>query len=64
MVYAFLTMSLKIIDLFAVYLFGPPLLDLSILVDVVPFVIDCVAQLAFEIILYKRGSSCWPLVPI
>jgi uncharacterized membrane protein len=49
--------------LFAVYVTWP-IIGLPGLVSVVPFLIGCVVQLAFEKRLDKRGSSIWPLVPI
>lgn len=61
---AFFTMGLKIITpLFAVSVTWP-VVGLPALVSVVPFLFGCFAQFAFERILDKRGSSCWPLVPI
>lgn len=61
---AFFTTGFKVIaPLFAVYVTWP-LLGLPALVSVVPFLVGCVAQLAFETGLEKQGSSCWPLVPI
>ena len=61
---AFLTMGFKVIaPIFAVYVTWP-MIGLRGLVAVFPFLIGCVAQLAFENHLDKRGSSCWPLVPI
>lgn len=61
---AFLTMGFKVIaPIFAVYVTWP-MIGLRGLVAVFPFLIGCVAQLAFENRLDKRGSSCWPLVPI
>lgn len=61
---AFLTMGLKFIaPLVAVYVTWP-ILGLPALVSVAPFLLGCLAQYAFERHLEKRGSSCWPLVPI
>ncbi|KAL6982810.1 hypothetical protein U1Q18_016203 [Sarracenia purpurea var. burkii] len=61
---AFFTMGFKIIaPLFAVYVTWP-VLGLPALVAIAPFLAGCLAQLAFEARLDKRGSSCWPLVPI
>ncbi|XP_034674729.1 uncharacterized protein LOC117905945 isoform X2 [Vitis riparia] len=61
---AFFTMGFKIFaPFFAVYVTWP-VLGPSALVAVAPFLVGCAAQLAFEMRLSKRGSSCWPLVPI
>ncbi|KAK6938748.1 hypothetical protein RJ641_032256 [Dillenia turbinata] len=61
---AFFTMGFKVMaPLFAVYVTWP-ILGLQGLVAVAPFLVGCVAQLAFETFLDKRGSSCWPLVPV
>ncbi|KAI9104160.1 hypothetical protein K1719_022996 [Acacia pycnantha] len=61
---AFLTTGLKVIaPVFLVY-FIWPVIGLASLVAVAPFLIGCAVQLAFERYLDKRGSSCWPLVPI
>ncbi|KAJ4963595.1 hypothetical protein NE237_023534 [Protea cynaroides] len=61
---SFFTMGFKIVaPILAVYVTWPTL-GLSALVAVAPFLIGCVAQFAFELLLGKRNSSCWPLVPI
>ncbi|KAH9758495.1 putative ribonuclease H protein [Citrus sinensis] len=61
---AFFTTGLKVVaPLFAVYVTWP-VLRLPALVAVLPFLVGCAAQLAFETNLDKRGSSCWPLIPI
>ncbi|KAM0967878.1 hypothetical protein ACFX2A_016605 [Malus domestica] len=61
---AFLTTGFKVMaPLFAVYVTWP-LLGFPALISVIPFLVGCVAQLAFETVLEKRQSSCWPLVPI
>ncbi|XP_028773381.1 uncharacterized protein LOC114730461 [Neltuma alba] len=61
---AFFTTGLKVIaPVFLVY-FIWPVVGLASLVAVAPFLIGCAVQLAFERYLDKRGSSCWPLVPI
>lgn len=61
---AFFTTGLKVIaPIFLVY-FIWPVVGLASLVAVAPFLIGCAVQLAFERYLDKRGSSCWPLVPI
>ncbi|KAK8646547.1 hypothetical protein V6N13_120331 [Hibiscus sabdariffa] len=41
-----------------------PVLGFQALAAVAPFLVGCVAQHAFETILDKCQSSCWPLVPI
>ncbi|KAE8735132.1 hypothetical protein F3Y22_tig00000453pilonHSYRG00041 [Hibiscus syriacus] len=59
-----LSTSFKIIaPLIAVYVTWP-VLGFPMLVAVAPFLAGCAVQLAFETILEKRQSSCWPLVPI
>ncbi|KAL8087728.1 hypothetical protein AgCh_037762 [Apium graveolens] len=61
---AFFTMGFKVFaPLFAVYVTWP-MIGLPALVSVAPFLSGCLAQFAFEKYLDKRGSSCWPLVPI
>jgi uncharacterized membrane protein len=61
---SFFTTGFKVMaPLFAVYVTWP-IIGLPGLVSVVPFLIGCVVQLAFEKRLDKRGSSIWPLVPI
>ncbi|KAJ0025838.1 hypothetical protein Pint_08888 [Pistacia integerrima] len=61
---AFFTAGFKVVaPLFAVYVTWP-VLGLPALVAVFPFLFGCAAQLAFETYLEKRGSSCWPLIPI
>ncbi|OVA05186.1 hypothetical protein BVC80_8893g25 [Macleaya cordata] len=61
---AFFTMGLKVFaPLLAVFVTWP-VLGLPALVAVLPFLVGCAAQFAFEVHLDKRGSSCWPLVPI
>lgn len=61
---AFFAMGFKVVaPLFAVYVTWP-MLGLPALVAVLPFLVGCAAQLAFETNLDKRGSSCWPLIPI
>lgn len=61
---AFFTMGLKVVaPVFAVYMTWP-VLGLPALVAVIPFLAGCAVQLAFETYLDKRGSSCWPLIPI
>ncbi|KAJ8772651.1 hypothetical protein K2173_027828 [Erythroxylum novogranatense] len=61
---AFFAMGFKVIvPLFVVYVTWP-MLGLPALVAVVPFLVGCISQRAFEAYVDKRGSSCWPLVPI
>ncbi|XP_052182159.1 uncharacterized protein LOC127794904 [Diospyros lotus] len=61
---AFFTMGLKVfVPIFAVYVTWP-VLGLAALVAVAPFLAGCLAQFVFETVADKRGSSCWPLVPI
>ena len=61
---AFLAMGFKlIVPLLALRLVWDPLYPPA-RVALLSLVLNCVAQLAFETILYKRGWSCWPLVPI
>ncbi|KAK0576670.1 hypothetical protein LWI29_021603 [Acer saccharum] len=61
---AFFTMGIKVVfPLFTVYV-AWPVLGLPALVAVVPFLVGCAAQRAFETLLHNRLSSCWPLIPI
>ena len=61
---AFFTSGFKVVaPLVAVYVTWP-VLGLPALVSVAPFLVGCAAQLAFEWVIDKRGSSCWPLIPI
>lgn len=61
---SFFAMGFKVVaPLFAVYVTWP-VVGLPALVAVAPFLFGCAAQFAFETFLDKRGSSCWPLVPI
>ncbi|XP_057502511.1 uncharacterized protein LOC130786251 [Actinidia eriantha] len=61
---AFFTTGFKVLaPLFAVFITWP-VLGLPALVAVGPFLAGCLAQLAFESRLARRGSSAWPLVPI
>ncbi|PON70168.1 tRNA-processing ribonuclease BN [Parasponia andersonii] len=61
---SFFVMGFKVIaPLVAVYVTWPAI-GLPTLVAVLPFLVSCAAQFAFETLLDKRGSSCWPLVPI
>lgn len=61
---AFLTMGLKIIAPLFLLLVTWPVVRLTAIVGMAPFLVGCVVQFAFERSLDKRGSSCWPLVPI
>ncbi|KAL0438623.1 UNVERIFIED_CONTAM: hypothetical protein Slati_2345300 [Sesamum latifolium] len=61
---AFFTMGFKVCaPLIAVYVIWP-VLGLPALVSVAPFLAGCLAQYAFERLLDRNGSSCWPLLPI
>lgn len=61
---SYLTTGLKIIaPLFLLYA-SWSVVRMAAFVAIAPFLVGCVAQFAFERYLYKRGSSCWPLVPI
>ncbi|PKI68917.1 hypothetical protein CRG98_010676 [Punica granatum] len=60
----FLTMGFKVvIPLFMVYITWP-VVGVPAIVAVAPFLVGCLAQLIFEKILDRKGSSCWPAVPI
>ncbi|MQL77047.1 hypothetical protein Taro_009461 [Colocasia esculenta] len=60
----FFTMGLKVfVPLLAVYATWP-VIGLPALVSVAPFLIGCGVQFMFESALTRRGSSCWPLLPI
>lgn len=61
---AFLTMGLKIFAPLLLLLVTWPVVRLAAIVGMAPFLVGCVVQLVFEWSLDKRGSSCWPLVPI
>ncbi|CAL0327039.1 unnamed protein product [Lupinus luteus] len=61
---AFFTMGLKIISPLLLLFVTWPVLRLASVVSMAPFLVGCAVQFAFEIALEKRGSSCWPLVPI
>ncbi|GAU14338.1 hypothetical protein TSUD_308980 [Trifolium subterraneum] len=61
---AFLTTGLKIsVPLILLYVTWS-VIRMATVVAIAPFLVGCVAQFAFEKYLDKRGSSCWPLVPI
>eukprot|EP00268_Persea_americana_P044983 TRINITY_DN4563_c0_g1_i2.p1 TRINITY_DN4563_c0_g1~~TRINITY_DN4563_c0_g1_i2.p1 ORF type:complete len:379 (-),score=69.66 TRINITY_DN4563_c0_g1_i2:338-1474(-) len=61
---AFFIMGFKVFaPLLAVYVVWP-LIGLPSVVAVLPFLLGCAAQWAFEALLEKRKSSAWPLVPI
>jgi multidrug transporter EmrE-like cation transporter len=61
---AFLTMGLKVVvPVFAVYMTWPAL-GIDALIAVLPFLVGCAVQRVFEARLERRGSSCWPIVPI
>ncbi|MQL97354.1 hypothetical protein Taro_030045 [Colocasia esculenta] len=60
----FFTMGLKVfVPLLAVYATWP-VIGLPALVSVAPFLIGCGVQFMFQSTLTRRGSSCWPLLPI
>ncbi|KAM1935113.1 hypothetical protein ACFX15_019216 [Malus domestica] len=61
---AFFTTGFKVMALLFVVYVTWPMLGFPPLVSVIPFLVGCVAQLAFETGLEKHQSSCWPLVPI
>ncbi|KAL9348732.1 hypothetical protein Peur_060098 [Populus x canadensis] len=61
---AFFVMGFKVIAPFFAVFVTWPVLGLPALVAVLPFLVGCLAQRLFETYLDKRGSSCWPLVPI
>ncbi|CAN8288520.1 unnamed protein product [Cochlearia groenlandica] len=61
---AFLVMGLKVVvPLFAVYMTWP-VLGVDALIAVLPFLVGCAVQRGFESQLERRGSSCWPIVPL
>lgn len=61
---AFFVMGFKVIaPLFAAFVTWP-LLGWAGVVSVSPYLIGCLVQFIFEKVVEKRGSSCWPLVPI
>ncbi|KAK7409996.1 hypothetical protein VNO78_00451 [Psophocarpus tetragonolobus] len=61
---AFFTMGLKIIAPLILLFVTWSVARMAAFVAVTPFLVGCVAQLAFEKFLDHRGSSCWPLVPV
>ncbi|GMH17705.1 hypothetical protein Nepgr_019546 [Nepenthes gracilis] len=61
---AFLSMGFKVVAPLAVVFTTWPVLGLQALAAVAPFLVGCLAQLAFESYLDKRRSSCWPLIPV
>ncbi|XP_020530363.1 uncharacterized protein LOC18446005 isoform X2 [Amborella trichopoda] len=61
---AFLSMGFKVFaPTMALYVMWP-VLRVASLVAMGPFLLGCMAQLAFEIYLSRKQSSSWPLVPI
>lgn len=61
---AFFTMGFKVFaPLFAAYVTWP-ILRVSALISVAPFLVGCLVQYLFEKQLESNGSSCWPIVPI
>nr|XP_010909349.1 uncharacterized protein LOC105035478 isoform X2 [Elaeis guineensis] len=61
---AFFTMGFKVfVPILAVYV-AWPVIGLPAVVAVAPFLLGCAAQFAFEMHVDKRGSSCWPVLPI
>ncbi|XP_024968842.1 uncharacterized protein LOC112508487 isoform X1 [Cynara cardunculus var. scolymus] len=61
---AFLVMGFKVLaPLFAAFVTWP-LIGLAGVVSVSPYLMGCLVQFIYEKICEKRGSSCWPLVPI
>lgn len=61
---AFVAMGFKVFaPVLAVYVTWP-VLGLSALVSVAPFLTGCLVQYIFEKRLERKGSSSWPLVPI
>lgn len=61
---AFVVMGFKIaLPLIALFITWP-VLGTSSLVGMVPFLVGCLVQYAFERYLGQHKSSCWPLVPI
>lgn len=61
---AFLTTGLKIaVPLLLLYVTWS-VVRMAAVVAIAPFLVGCAAQFAFERHLDRRGSSCWPLVPI
>ncbi|CAL9228808.1 unnamed protein product [Arabidopsis halleri] len=52
-----------VVPLFTVYMNWPALV-IDALIAVLPFLVGCAVQRVFEARLERRGSSCWPIVPI
>lgn len=61
---AFFTMGLKIIAPLILLFVTWSAIRIAAFVAITPFLVGCVAQMAFEKALDNRGSSCWPLVPV
>nr|ACU24299.1 unknown [Glycine max] len=61
--FAFFTMGLKIIAPLIFLFVAWSAIRIAAFVAITPFLVGCVAQMAFEKALDNRGSSCWPLVP-
>ncbi|KAG5033910.1 hypothetical protein AAZX31_04G034400 [Glycine max] len=61
---AFFTMGLKIIAPLILLFVTWSAIRIAAFVAITPFLVGCVAQIAFEKALDNRGSSCWPLVPV
>lgn len=61
---AFFIMGVKVVaPLLGMYVVWP-VIALPAVVAVSPFLLGCAVQLAFEFLLEKSESSCWPVLPI
>ncbi|MED6122670.1 hypothetical protein PIB30_041927 [Stylosanthes scabra] len=58
------TMGLKIVAPLLLLLVTSSVIPMETVAAITPFLVGCVAQIAFERSLDKRRTSCWPLVPI
>ena len=61
---AVFTMGLKIIAPLILLFVTWSVIRMATIVAIAPFLVGCVAQIAFERSLDRRRTSCWPLVPI
>ncbi|XP_021718704.1 uncharacterized protein LOC110686402 [Chenopodium quinoa] len=61
---SFFAMGLKVIAPIAVTYATWPVIGMNAVVAVTPLLVGYLAQYALEAFIDKRGSACWPLVPI
>ncbi|EPS72835.1 hypothetical protein M569_01922 [Genlisea aurea] len=61
---SFFVMGFKVVAPLTILYVTWPDLGSTALVSVAPFLFGCLAQYVFEQVLDRKGSSCWPLLPI